>query len=215
MNGILEMKKLLLVSLALLSFSLPVWADSPVTSTSFSEAYQDLPLVAAAQASHEMTPDMAAFLSDSAQPLDQKLALVNALGWKFEGQNNHTQWLAHLQKIKHQPGLSAEQLSLTAEEQLILGYLMVLDNYFKPLPGLKWVRRGARQLWKSQAAQFVLAIAEAQDYINRPKVWCQVWLQTDKALNNTEVAADLRPQAQAIIVDYLRIYQPYCSGQAQ
>jgi len=207
------MKQIFLASLAFLGLCLPALADSPATSTTFSEAYQDLPLIVEAQGSHVLTPAMAAFLSDAAQPLDQRLALVNALGWKFEGQNNAVLWLKHLQALKNQPGARPEQLALSAEEQLFLGYLMVLDDYFHPRPGVQWVRRGARQLWQSQSAQLVLAIVEAQDYINRAKLWCQIWLQTERALNNPRLNADLRPQARNVIVEYLQLYQPYCNSE--
>ncbi|MBT9546206.1 MAG: hypothetical protein IV090_12515 [Candidatus Sericytochromatia bacterium] len=207
------MKKIFLASLAFLGLCLPVLADSPVTSTTFSEAYQDLPLIVEAQTGHQLTPAMAAFLSDNTQPLDQRLALVNALGWKFEGQNNAALWLKHLQIQKQQAGARPEQLALSAEEQLFLGYLMVLDNYFEPRPGVQWVRRGARQLWQSQSAQLVLAIVEAQDYINRSKLWCQIWLQTERALTDTRLKADLRPQARKLIVEYLELYQPYCRSE--
>lgn len=206
------MKKIFLVSLAFLSFCLPAFADSPVTSTPFAEAYSELPLVAEALENHTLTPAMAAFLSDRTQPLEQKLALVNALGWKFEGQQNAAVWLKHLQTQKKQPEARPEQLGLNAEEQLFFGYLMVLDDYFHPLPGILWVRRGARQLWQHQSAQLVLAIVEAQDYISRPKLWCQVWLQTDRALHDKQARPDLRPEARNLIVDYLQLYQPYCVG---
>lgn len=205
------MKKCFLAALMLMGLSLPALADSPVTSTTFSEAYQDLPLIAEAQSNHELTPAMAAFLSDTRQPLDQRLALVNALGWKFEGQANADRWVKHLQALKQRPGARPEQLTLNAEEQLFLGYLMVLDDYFQPRPGVQWVRRGARQLWQYQSAQMVLAIVEAQDYINRPKLWCQVWLQTEKALTDRQVQADLRPEARRLVVEYLQLYQPYCA----
>ncbi|PIQ23911.1 hypothetical protein COW36_11575 [bacterium (Candidatus Blackallbacteria) CG17_big_fil_post_rev_8_21_14_2_50_48_46] len=207
------MKKFLLASLALLSFGFPAWADSPVTSTTFSEAYGDLAWVQAASQNHVLTPEMGAILTDSQTPLDQKLALVNALGWKFEGQQNHQRLLEILRKNYQQPGAAPEILPLNGEEKLILGYMMVLDDYFHPRPGLVWVRRGARQLWQYQSAQMVLAIAEAQDYINRPKLWCQVWLQTENALENKSLQKDLRPQAVELIVEYLKLYQPSCTGE--
>lgn len=206
------MKQILIPLVLILSLSLPVKADSPLTSTTFSEAYLDLPLVQEAAQSHELSPAMTQFLSDPQIPLDQKLALVNALSWNTEGQQNHLRWLEHLRKRYQLPGAVPERLPMSGEEKLLLGYLMVLDDYFQPRPGLVWIRRGARQLWQSQAAQVVLAIAEAQDYINRPKIWCQVWLQFEQTLKKPDLRVDLRPAAQALIKDYLELYRPQCTG---
>lgn len=196
----------------LLSLSLPARADSPVTSTVFSEAYLDLPLVQEATQSHVLSAAMTEFLSNPLNPIDHKLALVNALGWNINGQKNHLRWLAHLRQRYQQPEASIEELPLTGEEKLILGYLMVLDDYFQPRNGLIWIRRGARQLWQSQIAQMILAIAEAQEYINRPKIWCQIWLQFQQTLNNPDLQMDLRPAAQTIIKNYLELYRPECKG---
>lgn len=63
----------------------------------------------------------------------------------------------------------------------------------------------------AQAAQLVLAIAEAQDYIGQAKIWCQVWVLTEQALS-PRLQQDLRPAAVREITDYLELYQPYCPG---
>ena len=204
------MRIILLSALCVLSLALPVRADSPLTSTPFSESYTDLQTVQKATVTHELSPDLIAFLARAEVPLDQKLALVNALGWNVEGQKNHQRWLGYLRQHYGQLDATAEQLPLKAEEQLLLGYLMVMDDYFQPRPGLFWLRRGALQLRTSQAAQMVLALAEAQDYINRAQFWCQVWLQVDRTLKNPDLNSDLRPTALALILDYLSLYQSEC-----
>jgi hypothetical protein len=66
----------------------PVWADSPITSTPFSEAYQDYNIVKAAKRSGVLTVEMAEYLSSPSNPVDIKAALINSLSWKFEGKKN-------------------------------------------------------------------------------------------------------------------------------
>jgi hypothetical protein len=204
------MRLSLLSALCLLGLALPVRADSPLTSTPFSQSYTDLPAVQQATLSHELSSELITFLSQAETPLDQKLAVVNALGWNLNGQHNHQRWLGYLRQHYQHPSATPEQLPMTAEEQLLLGYLMAMDNYFEPRPGLLWLRRGARQLWQSQAAQWILALTEAQDYINRPDIWCQAWLPIRQTLKNPDLKQDLRPSAQKIIVDYMRAYQDAC-----
>lgn len=197
-------------ALIALSLHLPMLADSPLTSTTFSAAYQDLPLVAEAQKTKILSVEMAAFLTDQTIPLDYRLALVNALGWTFEGQHNHELFIDHLGIRYQQKGATPDALPLTAEEQLLLGYMTAMDDYFHPELGLPLVRRGARQLWQSQAAQLILAVTEAQDYIPRPKAWCQVWRMTAQALAEPGVKPDMRPEGRDLVLEYMSIYADEC-----
>ena len=82
----------------LLVFSQGVFADSPATSTPFSEAYLDIPLVKMAQEQGVLNQEMCRFLTDLNISIDQKAALVNALGWKFEGEKNAEIFTQYLMK---------------------------------------------------------------------------------------------------------------------
>ncbi|MBF2051893.1 MAG: hypothetical protein IGS03_00335 [Candidatus Sericytochromatia bacterium] len=186
---------------------LPVQADSPATSTPFYQAYLELAPIQQAAETQLLSPDLLTWLLDEGRPLDQQLALVNALGWRFESQQNHTLYAAALQQKYRRP--PADGGHLRPQEQLLLGYLMLMDDYFTPRAALPLIRRGARRLWQSQAAQLVLAIAEAQDYIDKGEVWCQVWVLTERGLN-PRLNADLREAARREITDYLQLYRPYC-----
>lgn len=203
----LALKLGLTLALCLGLAAAPARADSPATSTPFYQAYLELDPIQQAAETQQLSPELLAWLLDEQRPLDQQLALVNALGWRFEGQQNHRVYAAALQqKYQRDP---ADGGHLRPQEQLLLGYLMLMDDYFNPRTALPLIRRGARRLWQSQAAQMILAIAEAQDYINKAEVWCQVWVLTKQGLN-PRLQKDLRPAAVAEITDYLKVYRPYC-----
>jgi len=202
------MRQLFVTVSLICCLSLPAAADSPATSTPFASAYLDLPLVAQAAETQVLSAEMLDWLQREAVPLDQKLALVNALGWNFAGQSNHLLYGQALEQKYARPLLDGSHL--TGEEQLILGYLSLMDNYFASREPLPLIRRGARRLWQQQSAQWVLAIAEAQDYISRPQAWCQIWLQAEQIRQSRGLQADLRPQGVREIMDYLQLYQAYC-----
>ncbi|MBL0106070.1 MAG: hypothetical protein IPP52_01920 [Ignavibacteria bacterium] len=61
------------------------YADSPLTSTPISNVYEDLEIVKKAKASGEMNSEFALFLHNESNPIDKKAALINALGWDFNG----------------------------------------------------------------------------------------------------------------------------------
>jgi len=96
------MKKLFLLFALLISAVQLSFADSALTSTEFYKAYLDVPIVkAAADQPNHLSEAAKAYLFDEANPLDVKLALINAVGWKFEGLTAYKDYLNYY--IQHFP----------------------------------------------------------------------------------------------------------------
>ena len=79
------------------------WADSPLTSTNFSQAYDTHPMVemaAGIEPGDFIPTTILNFLCDKDSPIDVRLAVINKLGWKFEG-NNMAQQLGEYLMKKH------------------------------------------------------------------------------------------------------------------
>lgn len=170
----------------------------------------DIDLVAEADSTQQLSEKMAVFLFDSLNPLDQKLALINALGWRFEGLNNTQTYRNYLERQYQKPLDTLKPLEISASDQVVLGYLMLMDDYFHPQKSLILMRRGARRLWQSQTAQLILALGESQDYLPDFGAWCQIWLISKPALDAQDLKPDMRPEAVEIIREYLILYQEYC-----
>ncbi len=121
--------------LLLLSFFITVStcsADSPLTSTNFFTVYEEYEIVNQAKAANGViTNDLMLYLSDRTFPIDVKVAVVNALGWNFNGQHNYDAYLNFLQM---RTGQTVEEddfyINLDADELLCLAYLKAMDNYF-------------------------------------------------------------------------------------
>ncbi len=73
----------------------PSRADSPLTSTDLASAYGDIEVVRWAQQHRQMSPLIINFLLGD-RPLGAKAAVINALGWDFDGTNNAEQFLVAL-----------------------------------------------------------------------------------------------------------------------
>ena len=96
------MKKLFLLFALLVSAVQLSFADSALTSTEFYKAYLDVPIVkAAADQPNHLSEAAKAYLFDEANPLDVKLALINAVGWEFEGLTAYKDYLNYC--IQHFP----------------------------------------------------------------------------------------------------------------
>ena len=60
-------------------------ADSPITSTSFYTAYNEIPQIYSAEKEGTLNYEFATFLSSPLVTVDKKMALINALGWSVDG----------------------------------------------------------------------------------------------------------------------------------
>lgn len=130
------MKKFILSAIIFVATIFPALADSPLTSTVWWQHYKGIPIVAEADREGCMGNVMN-LICDDAKPLDVRLAAVNALGWKFEGQNNFTLCMSYyMEQIKDKYNISAEDtiseeyIHFTPETRCVFAYLMAMDDYF-------------------------------------------------------------------------------------
>ncbi|MBI3239803.1 MAG: hypothetical protein HYZ43_13330, partial [Flavobacteriia bacterium] len=91
------MKPTLLVLLFMWAFSPIAQADSPITSTDISSSYQDVAIVQTAKSAQgALTDELMAYLADESNPIDVKMAVINQLGWDFDGKSNADVYLNYL-----------------------------------------------------------------------------------------------------------------------
>lgn len=199
---------LFLISLCL--WVLPVYADSPLTSTPFSDAYQDLAIIKAAKLDGEMNAEYAKFLYSRQFSIDQKAALINALSWKLEGKNNAEKYV-RLMYDKKMDELLINQLR--PDQLFCIGYLIALDDYFQPEKSFPFLLKAAEELPMSFTVQLIWALARAQKALDSS--WCKVWKYTEEVFEiRLDLTMDMRERARQIIYDYLVLYKGYCKGKA-
>lgn len=93
------MKKLLMILMGLIISANISFADSPLTSTDFYRAYLDVPIVKkAADKPGKLTEEMMDFLYNDNNPLDQRIALINAVGWNFDGLSTFDDYIDYCSK---------------------------------------------------------------------------------------------------------------------
>ena len=96
------MKKLFLLFALLVSAVQLSFADSALTDTEFYKAYLDVPIVkAAADQPNVLSEEAKAYLFDEANPLDVKLALINAVGANPDGLATYGEYIEYC--IQHFP----------------------------------------------------------------------------------------------------------------
>lgn len=186
-------------------------ADSPLTSTNFSKAYIDEPIViTASKTNGKLTNVLIEYLALETNPVDIKMAIINELGWDFKGKRNAERFIKYLKKEK---GYSSEVVFLkngTSCELLIVGYLRAMDNYFEVDDALRFSGHALEKNPHSYTYAIIHALIKAQKELGND--WCQVFTITDAVRDDSTLVMDLRKEANDIIFDYIEPYGAYCEG---
>jgi hypothetical protein len=210
-----------------------VHADSPLTSTYFALVYADIPAI-----QHVLQPKDAAavgldapsiaFLDNPAIALDQKLALINALGY---GKLSNTQrFKEHLMAKYHlqqasldslfksdmntlnsstQPALNYTATVIAQHDLLSLCYLHVMGDYFNPIAAVNTIDYLYFQQPTNQSIALVTCLIAGQLLMDYD--WCAVAHCTDMLYNQHFEHDLLRKEALNKIGEYMQLYNAACS----
>ena len=192
----------------LLAFPGVALADSPLTSTPFSEAYRDQPAVTKAERTHVLDDELCRLLANPKVPIDVRAAVINALGWNFDGQHNAAIFRDFLAR-KYSVNPEKVDSKLSADEMFAIGYLLAMDNYFEPEDGLPFLHKARKKKKKSYTVAMVTALVEAQAAFDTS--WCESWKSYLRAEQQFQPdRRDLRPEAQPIVDSYMQLYSEEC-----
>ena len=206
----MKLKKTLLTICALVLFSSAVFADSPLTSTDFSKAYSEVPIIiVASKTEGYLTNQLMDYLTEEKNPIDLKMAVINELGWQFKGKNNTRTFIKYLSEKR---GYADEKEFLEkgkADELLAVAYMKGLDDYFDVKNTLLYAEKALKQNPNSRTYNLIAGLLKAQKAMDDS--WCKVYQITDNIRKNDKLENDLKPEAVKIIYDYMDIYGEYCS----
>jgi hypothetical protein len=203
------MKNLLKSTICFFIFCLaPAVADSPLTSTLFHEAYDDIDVVQEAARTKKLSPELSRYLLDSRNPLDHRLALVSALGWDFDGQDNADRFSKVLFGAEQAWFYPKGWQQLSADHLIILAYLTALDDYFDVAQAHEQARLARKKDTDNASIAVIASLIEGQSFLkSRDSVQMKgVWTVTKPALEMT-APPKLRPEALKIIRDYVVLYE--------
>lgn len=212
-----------IIALCCVVFAAPAArADSPLTSTNFADAYQDVDLVRYAS---NRRPDERVFraLSDSNVPNDVRVAIINQIGWSNEPQQNAKQYLEYVAR-QHRKSPSALTIAtLTSQEALSLAYLLAMDNRFsptQPIGGSGEVQQADALLLMDVAMNktpndfsvaLIRSLIQAQNAFQvGPDNWCAVYEGVNSVVQRASSKRNMRPEAINIVMDYIESYQDWC-----
>jgi hypothetical protein len=182
-----------------------LFADSPLTSTDISNAYKDSRIVQlAATTDGVLNDELMNYLFDSKNPIELKIALINKLGWNFDGKSNSKVFYEYLKKnnLKDINEASADIL-------ICYAYLKALDNYFDVEEAIIFAQKAKLKNNKSYTINIICAVIEAQKAMDTD--WCEVYKLTNNVRLNGTLIKDMKEEALNSIFEYTDGYREYCN----
>lgn len=202
------MRYLLIALFAVLT--LPVLADSPITSTGFSAVYEDENMVQLARKSEGLlTDELMQYLANDSNPIDVKMAVINELGWDFNGKKNTATFIAYLKKTKKFKDDKTLKKKASGDVLLCLAYLKAMDDYFDVKEAVVYADLALKKNQNSYTFQIIAGIIKAQAAFDSD--WCKVFQLTDNVRQKaTTLKMDMRSEAINIIFEYMDLYADSC-----
>lgn len=199
-------------------------ADSPLTSTDFATAYQDVKVVQQADR-NGLNERVLKALSDPKVPQDVRAAIVNQIGWSNEPQQNATIYLDYIARRQNTQPSRITLAMLTPQEAMALGYLLAMDNRFsleQPIGGSGEVQQAdALSLLDTAVAKspddfsvnLIHSLVQSQYEFDRgPANWCAVYETVQGTVEEFQGERNMRPEAVDIIMDYIELYKDDCTN---
>lgn len=215
------MKKIYLILAMIMSAAQMSFADSPLTSTEFYKAYLDVPIVkAAADSPKKLSEEAKAYLFDEGNPLDVKIALINAVGWDIEGLSTYSDYIQYC--LNNFPrgkyGIDENEIvriedvynNASCEQMAMLVYLFAMSDYSNTQAMYNLMEQAMlTPLMNKQSFMLPMGLIIAQTALvsnDRGRIYPAM----NFYINSPEIK-DMRPKAIELVMEYINEYKEYAN----
>ena len=201
------MKRLLTAIALMLAFTAS-WADSPLTSTHFADAYSDHPMVqmACEEMQYDISTTLLNFLANKNEPVDVRLAVVNKIGWNFDGTTVGAQLGEYLMGRYGAKNEAKFVKKLDAGTLAVYAYAKAMSNYFDVKAACELGHQAVKKNKnKSFSVAMISALIDAQVYLDSD--WGMIYKVVADVLHDGSLHLDMRQEAIDNIMDYINLYQ--------
>jgi hypothetical protein len=191
---------------------LPALADTPVSSSLFSDAYAENPYVQQAKQSGYITKEIADYLLGSNDSLGAKAAVINALYFEKASNNNTPILLEQLFAKYNMTEQSLDVSMFSANDLMCLAYVNAMDNFTDVTAANNLIELAREKQPQSFTINMVWGLIQAQVYFFADD-WCGVWKVCDNVVNAKSISQhDMRQQAIDKIFEYIVLYKESCGN---
>ena len=203
------MKRLLTAIALMLAFTAG-WADSPLTSTHFADAYSDHPMVQMADEmmQYDMPTTLLNFLANKNEPVDVRLAVINKIGWNFDGTTVGAQLGEYLMGRYGAKDEKKLVKKLDAGTLAVYAYAKAMSNYFDVKAASELGHQAVKKNKnKSFSVALISALIDAQVYLDTD--WSKIYPVLANVLHDGSLHLDMRQDAIDSIMEYINLYSEY------
>lgn len=178
------------------------YADSPLTNTSFFEAcslHAPVHNILESNKKKRWSAALEKHLLNSREPLFNKLAVINALGWNLKGQRNHRRYFKAIARKYHIRSKLKLAETASAEELISYAYLMAMDQYLQVDTALLWAKSAQALAPNSLCIQLINTLIELQKF----------QLKHSRATKLPKITIDLKQYDVDLPISSLRYFEPY------
>lgn len=199
------MKKLLILIILISQYT---FADSPLTSTDFYKAYVDVPLVQEALNSKgKITNEMLEYIYSDTNPLEIKLAIINAIGWNVKGNKSSKLYFKFVMtKKKYKSDFGGDSTAFnwnaTADELICYAYMKALDNYFDVSDAFSIAGLALKKNPNSFAVNMIYNLIKAQG-LTAFGEYCSASKMFNTLKNNPKLTTDMKKEAMPFVFEYM------------
>lgn len=215
------MKKVYFVLVMMISATQICFADSPLTSTEFYKAYLDVPIVkAAADNPKKLSEEAKTYLFDEGNPLDVKIALINAVGWDEKGLPTYSDYIQYCLNNfpKEKYGIGENEIvriedvynNASCEQMAVLVYLFAMSDYSNTQAMYKFMEQAmVTPLMNKQSFMLPMGLIIAQTALVLND-WGNIYPAMNYYINSPEIK-DMRPKAIELVMEYINEYKEYAN----
>ena len=183
------------------------WADSPLTSTHFADAYSDHPMVqmACEEMQYDISTTLLNFLANKNEPVDVRLAVVNKIGWNFDGTTVGAQLGEYLMGRYGAKNEAKLVKKLDAGTLAVYAYAKAMSNYFDVKAACELGHQAVKKNKnKSFSVAMISALIDAQVYLDSD--WGMIYKVVADVLHDGSLNLDMRQEAIDSIMEYINLY---------
>ena len=183
-------------------------ADSPITSTSFADVYNSERIVRnALMAKGKITHEIMVYLSEETNPVEVKIATINALSW---GNDNYESFISYLKNKYSTQSEITLLANLDASTLISLAYIKAMSNYFDVKEAFIIAQNAALKQPQSLSINMINALIYAQMAMDYN--YCTVFQVCDRVVKDETLIKDLHPKAIEQIMEYINLYSDGCAN---
>lgn len=204
------MKRTLFI-LLFVAATLPMWADSPLTSTHFWRIYNTgseivFPLYKVVDAD-AWSDRVKAVLVNPDISVEQRLCVVNYLGWDINGQKHYDDLLNYYVRATKKSDRRAAIREMDGQMLAVFAYVKAMDDYFDVKEAKRLSAEAVKRAPKSRAVAMTDALIGAQ--IAMDSNWGEVYRICKRVVDNKRLENDFCDPAVVAIMEYIDLYAEY------